>query len=180
MMTPAEGKAEPAAPAAVCAELIRTARLDLLPLEAVYGEELAEVLADAWPHPFAGGLDALRSRYARLIAGSPDLAVSWCDWVIRLRDEGCLTGIVQATIAITGRDGAAEIAWVVGTPWQRRGIAAEAARGLVAWLARRAVRTVTAHIHPDHQASAAVATSAGLTPTGQRHDGAIGWRLAPR
>jgi RimJ/RimL family protein N-acetyltransferase len=29
-----------------------------------------------------------------------------------------------------------EIAWVVGTPWQGRGIATEVARGLVDWLSR--------------------------------------------
>jgi RimJ/RimL family protein N-acetyltransferase len=175
-MTSAEGRT------AVRAEPIRTDRLDLLPLEARHAAEMAEVLADPGLHTFIGGapaaLDALRTRYARLLAGSPDPAVSWCNWVIRLRDEACLTGTVQATITAGGGDRSAEIAWVVGTPWQRRGIAAEAARGLVAWLARRAVRTITAHIHPDHQASAAVATAAGLTPTGQWHDGEIAWRLA--
>jgi RimJ/RimL family protein N-acetyltransferase len=62
----------------------------------------------------------------------------------------------------------AEIAWVVGTPWQGQGIATEAARALVAWLRNRSVRTVIAHIHPRHHASAAVAAAAGLTPAGSK------------
>ncbi|KAB1907210.1 GNAT family N-acetyltransferase, partial [Micromonospora sp. AMSO31t] len=49
------------------------------------------------------------------------------------------------------------------------------ARGLVAWLGRQGVRTVIAHIHPDHRASAAVATAAGLAPTDVRHEGEIRW-----
>ncbi|ELS53492.1 hypothetical protein STVIR_5560 [Streptomyces viridochromogenes Tue57] len=75
-------------------------------------------------------------------------------------------GTVQATVT---EDRTAEIAWVVGTPRQGRGFASEAARGLVARLERQAVRTVVAHIHPDHPASAAVTAAAGLTrPTRSR------------
>jgi RimJ/RimL family protein N-acetyltransferase len=71
----------------------------------------------------------------------------------------------------------AEVAWVVGTPWQGQGIATEAARALVDWLGQQSVPAVIAHIHPDHQASAAVAAAAGLTPTDERHDGEIRWHL---
>jgi GNAT acetyltransferase-like protein len=69
----------------------------------------------------------------------------------------------------------AEIAWVIGTAWQRRGIATEATRALVEWLTRQPIHAVIAHIHPDHHASAAVATAAGLTPTAELHDGEIRW-----
>jgi RimJ/RimL family protein N-acetyltransferase len=91
--------------------------------------------------------------------------------VISLRAEGRLTGTVQATIA----NRSAEIAWVVGTPWQGRGIAGEATRALVDWLATQRLHAVFAHIHPDHHASAAVATSAGLTPSDVRQDGEVRW-----
>ncbi|MGA5701610.1 GNAT family N-acetyltransferase [Peterkaempfera bronchialis] len=162
------------------AETIHTTRLTLLPLHADHAEEMAAVLSDPALHTFIGGAPAtpqsLRSRYERLAAGSPDPAVSWCNWVVRLRDQACLTGTVQATID----GGIAEIAWVVGTPWQGRGIATEAAQALVAWLANQPVHTVIAHIHPDHQASAAVATAAGLTPTTHRHEGEIRWQLTMR
>jgi RimJ/RimL family protein N-acetyltransferase len=144
----------------------------------------ATVLSDPQLHTFIGGSPAmpqeLRSRYERLIAASPDLTVSWHNWVIRLRDEKRLVGTVQATISHCPHGPTAEIAWVVGTPWQGPGIATEAARGLVAWIAQQPVHTVIAHIHPTHQASAAVATAAGLERTDQWHDGEARWRLKIR
>lgn len=137
---------------------------------------MAVVLSDPALHAFTGGapLSAaeLSARYVRLVAGSPDPDVRWLNWVIRLRTENCLVGTAQATI--TGD--IAEIAWVVGIAWQGRGIAGEAARGLVDWL-RGEVRTVVAHVHPDHHASAAVARRAGLAPTSQWCDGEIRWQL---
>jgi RimJ/RimL family protein N-acetyltransferase len=163
------------------AKAIGTGRLDLLPLLVEHAEEMAAVLSDPDLHTFTGGApatpEALRSRYQRLVAGSPAPAVSWCNWVIRLRDEACLVGTVQATIGPSAPGPVAEIAWVVGTPWQGRGIATEAARGLVGWLGQQPVHTVIAHIHPEHHGSAAVATAAGLTPTGEWHDGEIRWHL---
>lgn len=69
----------------------------------------------------------------------------------------------------------AEVAWVVGTPWQGQGFAAEAARALVGWLRWQSVRTVIAHIHPDHHASAAVARAIGLEPTDDWQDGEVRW-----
>ncbi|AXH92844.1 GNAT family N-acetyltransferase [Micromonospora aurantiaca] len=186
-------------------EPIPTARLVLLPLGVEHAEEMAAVLADPALHTFIGGEPAtpaaLRARYERLVAGSPDPAESWCNWVIRLRDGGRLTGFVQATVTEahgTVTDAAtagaravghrhldeatpatagpvAEIAWVVGTRWQGRGIATEAARGMAGWLGRRGVRTLMAHIHPDHRASAAVATACGLAPTDVWHDGEVRW-----
>jgi RimJ/RimL family protein N-acetyltransferase len=156
-------------------EVVNTERLDLLPLRVEDAEEMAAVLADPALHTFIGGNpdtpEDLRSRYRRMVAGSPDRAVAWHNWVIRLREEARLTGTVQATVHGT----TAEIAWVVGTSWQGRGIATEAARGLVAWLSGQPVRTVVAHIHPDHHASAAVAAACGLAPTNEWHDGEIRW-----
>jgi RimJ/RimL family protein N-acetyltransferase len=155
--------------------MISTARLDLLPLRVEHAAEMAEVLADPALHTFIGGTphtpEALHARYERLAAGSPDPAERWLNWVISLRTEARLVGTVQATIA----DHVAEIAWVVGTPWQGQGIAGEAARGLVGWLATQPVHTVVAHIHPDHHASAAVATSAGLAATDVWQDGELRW-----
>jgi RimJ/RimL family protein N-acetyltransferase len=160
-------------------QTIQTDRLVLLPLRADHAEEMAAALADPDLHIFIGGApadpQALRARYERLVAGSPDPAVAWCNWVIQVRAQASLVGTVQATVTGPARERIAEIAWVVGTAWQGRGIATEAARGLVGWLARQSVHTVIAHIHPDHQASAAVATAAGLTPTGIRHEGEIRW-----
>ncbi|MFD5569435.1 GNAT family N-acetyltransferase [Streptomyces cadmiisoli] len=166
---------------AFTAETVSTGRLDLLPLRVGHAAEMARVLSDPALHTFIGGTpdtqQALHTRYQRLVAGSPDPAVSWLNWVIRLRAEDCLTGTVQATISPSGSGTVAEIAWMVGTPWQRRGIATEAALELVAWLGQTQVQAVVAHIHPGHRASAAVAAAAGLTPTDRHHDGETEWRL---
>ena len=172
------------------AETIETARLVLEPLQIEHAEPMATVLADPQLHAFIGGApdtaSQLRSRYARMLAGPSDPAESWCNWVIRLRENRELTGTVQATVSPDGDGDAdgdgdgdglhAEIAWVVGTPWQRRGIATEATLALVGWLARQPIHAVIAHIHPDHAASAAVAAAAGLTPTAEIDDGEIRWR----
>lgn len=159
-------------------EIIATERLELRPLLVEHAGEMAAVLADPALYAFIGGAPptpaALHTRYTRLTAGSPDPAVRWLNWVIRLRADGRLTGTVQATVGAAGAT--AEVAWVVGTPWQGRGIATEAARALVAWLERRGVRTVVAHVHPEHRASAAVAAAAGLSPTRERHEGEVRWR----
>lgn len=172
-------------------EPIRTPRMDLLPLRADHAAEMAPALSDPALHTFIGGsplsAEALRTRYERLVAGSPDPSVTWCNWVLRLRTDSRLIGTVQATIS----DTTAEIAWVVGTRWQGRGYAREAAQGLVAWLRQRAavrfahaslppVRSVVAHIHPDHLASAAVARAAGLLPTDEEQDGETRWRRVLR
>lgn len=163
----------------VMAEAITTERLDLLPLRVEHAPEMATVLSDPALHTFIGGSpdtpEALRTRYLRMVAGSPDPAVSWCNWVIQLRSEGLLVGTVQATIDSADSDPVAEIAWVVGTPWQGWGIATEATQGLVDWLSQQQVEEIIAHIHPDHGASAAVAEAAGLTSTGELHNGEIRW-----
>lgn len=164
------------------AEAIATARLDLLPLRVEHAAEMAGVLGDPRLHDFIGGEpetpEGLRARYERLAAGSTHPWVCWLNWVVLLRSEGCLTGTVQATVSGSRYGPVAEVAWVVGTGWQGRGIAREAARCLVGWLERQGVRTVLAHIHPDHAASAAVAAAAGLMPTGERYEGEVQWRLS--
>ncbi|MFF3447255.1 GNAT family N-acetyltransferase [Streptomyces sp. NPDC002667] len=158
-----------------------TSRLELLPLRVAHAEEMAGVLSDPALHVFIGGApdtpEALRARYERLAAGSPDPGVLWCNWVLRERTTGSLVGTVQATVSA----GTAEVAWVVGTPWQGRGYATEAARWLVAHVIEAfGVGTVVAHVHPGHHASAAVAAAAGLTATDELHDGEIRWELTPR
>lgn len=165
--------------------IIGTARLELVPLAEAHAEEMAGVLADPALHAFTGGspypVQELRARYARLVAGSPDPAQTWLNWVVRLRADGRLAGTVQATLTAEpdGPDGTplrrAEVAWVIGSPWQGRGIATEAARALTDRLREQGVAEIRAHVHPDHHASAAVARAAGLSPTAHRQDGEIRW-----
>jgi hypothetical protein len=69
----------------ITAQGINSGRLDLLPLRVEHAEEMAAVLSDPALHTFIGGTpdtpQALRSRYQRMTAGSPDPAVSWLNWV---------------------------------------------------------------------------------------------------
>ncbi|MDX2649028.1 GNAT family N-acetyltransferase [Streptomyces sp. PA03-1a] len=168
-------------------EALTTARLVLEPLRVEHAEEMAAVLGDPGLHEFTGGApyDApgLRARYARLVAGSGDPSVSGWNWVVRLRADDRLAGTVQATVAWDTPDGTvAEVAWVVGTPWQGRGIATEAAVVLVTWLAVLPVDRVVAHVHPGHRASGAVAAAAGLAATSLVVDGETRWQrdVTPR
>ena len=134
------------------------------------------MLADERLHAFTGGAPAtekeLRDRYARQVLGhSPDGSEVWRNWMLRRRDTGELIGYVQATV--TARD--AELAWVVAVAHQGRGYAREAALAMTAWLRVQGVARFTAHVHPEHAASAAVARALGLSPTTTVVDGEIRW-----
>lgn len=163
---------------------IVTGRLSLTPLTVDDAEEMAGALDDERLHEFIGGRPAtageLEERYRQLVAGPADPATeAWRNWVVRRNDTGEAVGTVQATVS-TAPDGrrTAEVAWVVGVPWQGQGFATEAARALVDWLHGHGVGEVTAHVHPDHHASAAVARRVGLRPSEERHDGEVLWREA--
>ncbi|MDX3004789.1 GNAT family N-acetyltransferase [Kribbella solani] len=153
--------------------MYRTDRLTLLPLQIEYAARMADVLSDPALYTFTGGepptVDALEARYRRQLAGPGRPDEQWLNWVIQLEEE--LIGYVQATV--TGRT--VEIAWVLGTGWQGRGYAKEAARGLVSWLQTQEVDRVVAHVHPEHTASAAVAAAAGLHRTDVLDDGEYLW-----
>ncbi|GIH49589.1 Protein N-acetyltransferase, RimJ/RimL family [Microbispora rosea] len=166
-------------------ETISAARLTLRPLTAQDADEMAEVLAGEELYAFIGGAaptpPELRARYAALEARrSPDGRQEWLNWIIRRDTDGRAVGYVQATVADEGRR--AEVAWVVGTAWQGRGYASEAAAALAGWLRARGVARIEAHIHPDHHASMAVAGRIGLLPTDRIEDGERLWtwdRLVP-
>jgi RimJ/RimL family protein N-acetyltransferase len=74
---------------------------------------------------------------------------------------------------------AAAVAWVIGVRWQGSGYATEAAGALVQWLERRGAAVITANIHPDHHASAAVAAAVGLVLTSAEADGERVWQYIP-
>jgi RimJ/RimL family protein N-acetyltransferase len=158
-----------------------TRRLDLVPLRRTDADEMVDVLSHPALYGFTGGqppsLEDLRVRYERQAAGrSADGSETWGNWIVRLRLAGEAIGYVQATITGAGERRSADIAWVIGVPWQGHGYATEAAQLLVATLAADGVRTITAHVHPDHAASAAVARAAGLEPTDELEDGERVWR----
>ena len=163
----------------LAAQRIQTNRLTLVPLDPTHAVALAAALAEPQLYVFPGGeppdVDVLRARIERWAAGSPDQSQSWLNWAIQLRDTGTLVGTMQATGYDADAGPTADIAWVVGTSWQGRRLAGEAARALVGWLLAAGVQSVGAFIHPAHVASQRVAAAAGLTPTEQVVDGEIRW-----
>lgn len=160
--------------------MISTARLILTELRADDAEEMVAVLDDEQLHEFTGGqpatLDELRDRYRQLAAGSGDPGEVWLNWIVRERELGNAVGTVQATLVDRAGVREAYIAWIIGVPWQSKGFASEAAIALAGWLRARDVEVVTAHIHPDHTASAKVAARAGLEPTDATVDGETVWQ----
>jgi RimJ/RimL family protein N-acetyltransferase len=146
-----------------------------------HADEMVHVLSDDRLHEFIGGhpasLNELRDRYRHLVAGPIEPSETWLNWIVRVQHDQVAVGVVQATIS-TPADGqsSASVAWVIGTPWQKKGYATEAAGSLVDWLCSHDVDDIIAHIHPDHHASAIVASRAGLQPTDAQHDGETVWR----
>jgi RimJ/RimL family protein N-acetyltransferase len=151
---------------------LETSRLRLEPLRVEHAKEMVEVLADPSLYTFTGenppDLSTLSDRYRVLEQRvSPDGSQRWLNWILRARDTHRTIGYVQATVE---RDSRATIAYVIGTPWQRRGLASEAVCTLVDSLRRNGVSTIVANIAPDNAGSARVAEAAGLHKTRQRTD----------
>jgi RimJ/RimL family protein N-acetyltransferase len=166
------------------AEVIETDRLVLEPLRVEHAVEMAPVLDDIALHRYIGGRPAsvreLSERYRRLAVGrSPDGTEGWLNWVIRCRASGEPAGTVQATVSRDGLRRQAELAWVVATPCQRLGYAAEAAAGMAGWLRARGIPLLVAYVHPEHRASARVAERLGLIPTDVVVEGETRWTTGP-
>jgi RimJ/RimL family protein N-acetyltransferase len=154
-------------------------RVVLTPLGANDAEEMVAVLSSPELYVFIGGepptLDTMRSRYSDLVVGhSPNREEEWLNWIVRLKgSDGAAIGTVQATITQEG--GRAEVAWIVGADRQGHGYGTEAVAAMVHALIETGVPWVTAHVHPDHGASEAVARACHLTPTEEFHDGERRW-----
>src|SRR3954464_15235028 len=109
---------------------------------------MVPVLADPALYVFTGGdppsAAQLGKRFERQARGrSADGRELWLNWVVREREGGGAVGDVQGTGEPVS--GGAEVAWVVGTGFQGRGYAREAAVAMVAWLRERGA-TVTAYV----------------------------------
>ncbi len=159
---------------------LATARLRLEPLRVEHAEQLAPLLDDQGLHTFIGGhpatVDELRGTYARQVVGhSPDGAERWLNWIMRHHPSGAAVGTVQATVRTQDGGTAAELAWVVASAYQRRGYGREAATAIAEWLRQHGAQQIIAHIHPEHDASMAIARALGLAPTSVRVDGEVRW-----
>ncbi|MFN2346366.1 MAG: GNAT family N-acetyltransferase [Dermatophilaceae bacterium] len=149
-------------------DTLHTPRLVLSPLEVTHASEMAAVLSGAGLYEYTGGepptVDRLEDQYRHQVAGSPRRGESWHNWILRF--NGVAIGFLQATVV----GETADLAWVVGVPWQRQGFASEASLAVRDWLTERGVVRLTAHIHPEHLASISVATRLGLRATDQLDD----------
>jgi RimJ/RimL family protein N-acetyltransferase len=157
---------------------ITSARLVLRPVEVAHAEEMVEVLGDPRLYEFTGGepptLPALRERYERWQRPtSPDGTEGWLNWIVFRRADDAAVGTVQATVTVDG----AEVAWVIGVPFQRNGFAAEAAVAAAEWLATDGVTDLRAHVAIGHTASERVAAALGMAPTDVLVDGERRWVL---
>lgn len=153
-----------------------TEPLSLRPLAVADAAVMTTVLADPSLYEFTGGEppthDDLARRYAvQTRGGSADGNERWINSVVVLGHQPI--GYVQATVPRDG--GPAEVAWVIGRPWQGHGYAALAARLLLDDLAHEGVDTAVAHIHPGHGSSERTAERLGLTPTEIVVDGEVRW-----
>ncbi len=162
------------------AEPIDTARLTLEPLAVDHASEMADVLADPRLYEYVGGTPPseaeLEARYGLQVVGhSPDGHRGWLNWIVRERATGAAVGTVQATLTDVAGRLEAEVAWVTGFAYQRRGYATEAAGAMVEWLRCHATNAIVAHIHPDHEPSMGVARRLGLTPTDVLEAGETRW-----
>lgn len=161
---------------------IVTTRLDLIPITPDDADDLFPVLADTELGRFTGedppdDVEALRGRFAFWSSRrSPDDDELWLNWVVRRREDGRAVGHLQATVG----QGDAAIAWVIGTVYQRRGLATEAGRALTGWLHDAlGVPVVNGCIHPDNVASQTAAARIGLRPTDRWYGGEVVWTDAP-
>lgn len=141
---------------------------------------MVDVLSDPSLYVVTGGeppaLGQLEARYARQVLGrSDDGLETWHNWIVRERATGEAAGFGQATVTSNGSGVCAELAWVIGTPWQGRGIASEAAAALVTAMTEAGATEVVAHIAPGHTASERVAARIGLRRTDVVVDGETRW-----
>jgi RimJ/RimL family protein N-acetyltransferase len=157
---------------------LATDRLDLVPLVCAHADDLFPVLSDISLYEYTheeppASVAELRDTYSLLESRrSPDGTQVWLNWLVRKSGEAI--GYAQATVT----DDEADVAWVVGSPWQRLGFATEAAGAMISWLRAVGVQTIRAKIHPGHTASQRVAAKLGLSRTGDVVDGEEVWALA--
>jgi RimJ/RimL family protein N-acetyltransferase len=150
-------------------------RVALEPLTVDHADEMVDVLSDPALYLFIGGepptATQLRDRYRRQVAGPVGSDAVWANWIVRTIDDRRAVGHVQATVVQDDSTWVADVAWVVGTPYQGRGLAGEAAALMMRHLARAGVPSFRAHIADANAASVAVAKRLGLRPTDSIDDG---------
>jgi RimJ/RimL family protein N-acetyltransferase len=142
----------------------RTARLAIEPLAHAHAAALVDALAHEsvaayLPGPDVTTIEALHARIDRLALGAP--GELWLNFVIRRADDGVVIGRLEAT----SYGAWAEIAYLVGPAYQRRGFAREAVRWLVGQLCAAGAREIWAAVHPANAPSIALLAALGFVET---------------
>lgn len=143
-------------------------RLLLSPMLCKDAEPLFGLLKEPSLHSFIGGrppsnLEVLCDKITLWEKRqSPAGDEVWLNWTVRQKLDGVAVGYIQATIKLNQ----AELAWVIGIPFQKQGYAVEATRTVLAWLMNHfKIRQLRANIHPDNLPSQSVAKHIGLQRT---------------
>jgi RimJ/RimL family protein N-acetyltransferase len=173
-------------------EILRTERLDLLPLSLEFCEAVVEgergraarilgypigPLPGSWPE--GDELEYAFPPYVRRLREDPSIA-AWQGRAIVLR----ATGAVLGSVNLKGRpiNGRAEVGYGLVEAARSRGYAREAARAAIARAFREpATREVVAIIAPSNGPSIRVAESLGMRRTGElstAHPGSYTWVIA--
>ena len=143
---------------------LESGRLVLSPLVRDDAEDLFGLLRDPAVYRFTGGVPPASVDDLREGRRSLEGDELWLNWTLRLRSSGEAVGYVQAGVGERGAD----LAWVVGTPFQNRGYATEAGRRAADWICEQfEVSELRAAVHPDHAASRKVAARIGMQPSGE-------------
>jgi len=142
---------------------------------------MAPVLNDMALHTYIGGTpssaDELRDLYRLQVAGSSPM-------VRRSGSTGYFVIVTTVWQSARSRRPSArpvpaqpaEVAWVIGTSHQATAMPRRAALAMTEWLREHSVVTVVAYVHPEHQASIAVARALGLKATNAVVDGETRWQ----
>ena len=117
---------------------IRAGTLLLEPQLKSHAAEMFAVLSDPAIYEFENEApsseEALWQRYAKLESRrSADGTEQWLNWVIKL-PTGALAGFMQATVLVGGR---AYVAYEIGSPFWRQGVASTALRAVLRELGER-------------------------------------------
>ncbi|ATG56235.1 hypothetical protein CFK41_16715 [Brachybacterium ginsengisoli] len=155
-----------------------TETVALRPLRVTDAAEMTLVLAHPGLYRYTGGKPPSEADLERLYAiqtrgRSVDGTEEWLNDIVVVGDDQRAVGFVQATLPADQR--LAEISWVIGLPWQRRGYAGRAVQLLADDLRARGVTQLIAHIHPGHEASQHVARRLGMTLSDTVVDGEEQW-----
>jgi [ribosomal protein S5]-alanine N-acetyltransferase len=165
---------------------LRTSRLRLVPITFEIADaslndrqHLSEIVgarvADGWPNPdFADALPYIRADVRR----KPTFA-NWSRAIIHANDNVVIGD--AGFKSLPNKDGSIEIGYGIASSYRNQGLAAEAARALIAWAFEHAdVRQVTAECREDNFASKRVLEKLGMDSTGTqstKNGTLLKWRI---